>query len=56
MISIKGLRIELPKPNVDPLALGRAVENAGEKFKSPPMRLRRQFRKMNSGLTQRSMA
>ena len=32
MISIKGLRIELPKPNVDPLALGRAVENAGEKI------------------------
>jgi len=32
MIAIKGLRIELPKPNVDPLALGRAVENAGEKI------------------------
>ena len=32
MIAIKGLRIELPKTNVDPLALGRAVENAGEKI------------------------
>jgi len=32
MITIKGLRLELPKPDADALALGRAVENAGTKI------------------------
>lgn len=36
MLTIKGLRIMLPKANVDPLQLGLAVENAGAKISITP--------------------
>ncbi|MCE9618867.1 MAG: hypothetical protein K8R92_03040 [Planctomycetes bacterium] len=36
MLSIKGLRIALPKLDPDALALGRAVENAGASVQIPP--------------------
>ena len=35
MLMIKGLRITLPKLNSDPMALGVAVENAGDKISIP---------------------
>jgi hypothetical protein len=36
MLTVKGLRIALPKPDPDALALGRAVENAGASIQIPP--------------------